>query len=362
MNAVSAQMPENPTRTDSGAKPFVSIVIPCRNEAAFIGPCLKSVLATSFPQERLEVLVADGMSDDGTRAIISELARQNPIIRLLDNPAKITPCALNVGIGAARGDIIMRMDAHTTYPPNYVGDLVEWLLKSGADNVGGIWRTLPASESTLARAIARGLSHPFGVGNAYFRTGTKEPRWVDTVPFGCYRREVFTRIGMFDPELVRNQDDEFNLRLIRAGGKILLVPSVASDYYARDSLAKLARMYFQYGYFKPLVVRKVGAVMTIRQAVPAILVGGIGLGILLSPWLHVARLLLLLIVCAYATALMGVSATIALRDGVAAGGATGVVFAVLHFSYGLGELAGIAKLLLGHFGLDLFRGEVPLSR
>jgi cellulose synthase/poly-beta-1,6-N-acetylglucosamine synthase-like glycosyltransferase len=319
-------------------------------------------LKTKFPHDRLEVLVADGMSDDGTREIIAEIAQYHPIIRLLDNPKKITPCAMNVGIGHARGDIVMRMDAHTIYPPNYVGDLVEWLEKSGADNVGGIWRTLPASDSTLARAIARGLSHPFGVGNAYFRTGARGPRWVDTVPFGCYRRQVFERIGLFDPEMVRNQDDEFNLRLIRTGGKILLVPSVISDYYARDSLAKLARTYFQYGYFKPLVVRKVGAIMTMRQALPAILVTAITLGILLAAWFHVARLGLLAVLCLYAIAIVGVCATIVLREGFAAGATTAVVFMVLHFAYGFGELTGIAKLLLRPLGIDLLRGEVPLSR
>ena len=163
---------------------------------------------------------------------------------------------------------------------------MQLLEQSGADNVGGVCRTLPASDSAMAKAIAVGMSHPLGVGNSHFRIGCRpEDRWVDTVPFGCYRREVFDRIGLFDEELVRNQDDELNLRLIKHGGRILLSPRIVCKYFARDSLAKLWRMYYQYGYFKPLVVRKVGGVMTLRQLLPPLFVLGlIDARPLAAPW------------------------------------------------------------------------------
>ncbi len=239
----------------ANGRPRVSIVMPCRNEAAYIGPCLESVLATDYPLDRVEVLVADGRSDDGTREIVEGWAARHPCVRLLDNPARITPAALNMAIRAATGDVIIRMDAHGVYPRDYVSRLVDALQETGADNVGGVVVTLPADDTPVARGIALAFSHPLGVGNAYFRIGVAGPRWVDTVPFGCFRRELFERVGMFDEEMVRNQDDEFNLRVIGRGGRILLLPDVVSRYYARRSLGAVARMFYQYGYFKPLVAR-----------------------------------------------------------------------------------------------------------
>ena len=251
---------------------LVTVIVPCRNERKWIGPCLQSIFDNDYPSDRLEVLVVDGMSNDGTRQIVETFAGGHPQLRLLSNEKRITPTALNLGIAAARGGIVMRMDAHVEYPRDYVSSLVRLLEESGADNVGGVCRTLPADESATARAIAVGMSHPLGVGNSHFRIGSREDRWVDTVPFGCYRREVFDRIGLFDEELVRNQDDELNFRLTRHGGRILLSPRIVCKYFARDSLAKLWRMYYQYGYFKPLVVRKVGGVMTLRQLAPPLFV------------------------------------------------------------------------------------------
>ena len=231
--------------------PLVSVVVPCRNEERHIAQCLDSILACDFPQERLEILVVDGCSDDGTRAILARYAERYARIHVLDNPKRITPTALNIGVLAARGEIIMRMDAHVIYPASYISQLVGALEETGADNVGGIIATLPGDDSATARAIAVGLSHPLGVGNSYFRVGSRERRWTDAVSFGCYRRQVFERIGLFDEELVRNQDDEFDLRLIKHGGRVLLLPEVVSQYYARRSLRQVARMFYQYGYFKP---------------------------------------------------------------------------------------------------------------
>jgi len=222
--------------------PTVSVIIPCREEQAHIGACLRSVLANDYPQDRIEILVVDGMSRDGTPAIVAEVAQEHATVKLLENPQRTVPAALNRGLREARGEIIMRMDAHALYPRDYISGLVAWLLSSGADNVGGVCVTVPANRTATARAIALALSHPFGVGDAQHRVGVQEARWVDTVPFGCYRRSSFDRVGGFDEELVRNQDVEFNHRLIRRGGRVLLVPGIKSYYYARGSLRQLARM------------------------------------------------------------------------------------------------------------------------
>ncbi len=340
--------------------PFVSVVIPCRNEAMGLARCLDSILANDHPKERLEVLIVDGMSDDGTREIIEGYLARFPFFHLLDNPKKITPVALNLGIRRAQGEIVVRMDAHNRYPVHYISGLVAWLQKSGADNVGGLWITEPASDTPKARAIAVALSHPFGVGNAHYRIGTSEPRWVDTVPFGCYRREVFDRIGLFDETLIRNQDDELNLRLIRSGGRILLVPEIVSYYTARDTLRKVWRMYYQYGYFKPLVIRKIGRVMTVRQMVPALFVLGLLGSAALAPAFQGMRSLFYALLSLYLTADAIFSAPTLLRQGIRTGLVLGGVFPVLHFSYGLGFLKGALDLL---WKRDMGDGaEVPLSR
>ena len=327
--------------------PFVSIIVPCRNEAQHIGRCLQSILETEYPPDRLEVLVADGRSDDGTREIVAGYAARYPALRLLDNPKQITPVALNLGVRAARGDVVMRMDAHVVYPHDYVMRLVTALGESGADCVGGVIETLPVNETAVARAIALGLSHPFGVGNAYFRIGSRQRRWADAVSFGCYRREVFDRIGLFDEDLVRNQDDEFDLRLFKHGGRILLLPDVVCSYYARQSLGQLSRMFYQYGYFKPLVAKKLGRVMTMRQLVPSLFLLTLATTGLLSVVWPAARVAFIGVVGTYAAAVLVCSARAALRHGARCGLALAAVFGVLHGSYGLGFLRGIGDHLLG---------------
>jgi len=269
---------------------------------------------------------------------------------------------LNRGIAAAHGSIIMRMDAHVDYPTDYIRLLVALLEESKADNVGGVCRTEPAADTPIARAIAVGMSHPLGVGNSYFRIGTSEDRWVDTVPFGCYRKEVFERIGLFDEELVRNQDDEFNLRLIRSGGKILLTPKVVCRYYARDTLKKLWRMYYQYGYFKPLVVRKVKGVVTLRQLLPPLFVTSIIAGCLLSPWSKIIAVGFALLLLFYFTALSASVIWETARRGLGTGVRLFLVFPALHFSYGLGYLKGILDFWMLRRPAGDGASAIPISR
>jgi len=342
-------------------RPTISIVLPCRNEERYIGACLDSILATTYPLDRIELLVVDGESEDRTREIVAEFVRRHPGVRLLENRRRITPAALNVGLRAATGEIILRMDAHVVYPINYIPRLVDALLTSDADNVGGIIVTLPADGSTMARAIAVGLSHPFGVGNAYFRIGVGAPRWVDSVPFGCFRREVFDRIGLFDEELIRNQDDEFNLRLIKFGGRILLLPDVVSYYFARRSLSDLSRMYYQYGYYKPLVARKVDGVMTLRQLVPGLFVLTLAGTAVLAPVLPLLPVTLG-IAGAYLTALVGCVIGAVRRHGWRCALALAAVFPAVHFSYGIGSLRGAVDHLLQRRRTRRDPTVIPLSR
>lgn len=343
--------------------PLVTIVVPCRNEERYIVECLDSILACDYPSDRLEVLVVDGMSDDGTRAVLADYAARNPLVRMLDNPRRITPVALNLAIRAARGEVIVRMDAHVVYPRNYVSRLVAALDEFGADNVGAVLRTLPANQTAMGKAIAIGMSHPFGVGTSYFRIGTDQPRWVDTIAFFCIRRATFDRVGMFDEELIRHQDGEFNARLIKSGGRILLIPDVVSYYYARATLRQVGRMFYQYGYFKPLVAKKLGRFMTVRQLIPpGFVLGLLVTGVAALLW-KPALILFGLVAGSYAGIVLGSAVQTALKQGPAVGAALAAVLPVIHVSYGVGFWRRVVELLLPSRRTSAERAaELPLSR
>lgn len=319
--------------------PFVTVIMPIRNEAAYIARSLGAVLAQDYPPDRLEILVVDGMSEDGTRDLVADLQIRNPqfVIRLLDNPARIVPTALNIGLRHARGEVIVRVDGHCEIAPDYVRRCVEGLQETGADCVGGVCITV--GETSTARAIALAQSSWFGVGGVAFRTGRSTPGYVDTVPFGAYRREVFHRIGGFDEELVRNQDDEFNFRLTQAGGKIWLDPSIRSVYYSRASLRGLWRQYFQYGLYKVRVMQKRKGIPSWRLLVPPAFV----LGLLGSALLAMAirePLWALAVAAPYVMANLGASLWTARRDPLALP-LLPLAFATLHLAYGLGFLWGL---------------------
>jgi glycosyltransferase involved in cell wall biosynthesis len=343
--------------------PSVSIVVPCRNEQHYIAECLDSILACDYPQDRLEVLVVDGMSDDGTRPVLADYSARHPLIRVVDNPQRITPVALNLAIRAARGDVIVRMDAHVVYPKNYVSRLVAALDEFGADNVGAVLRTLPANQSPMGRAIAIGMSHPFGVGTSYFRIGTDQPRWVDTIAFFCVRRQTFDRVGLFDEELIRHQDGEFNARLIGAGGRILLIPDIVSYYYARSTLRQVGRMFYQYGYFKPLVAKKLGRFMTVRQLIPPGFVLALATTAIGALVWKPALILFGLVAGSYALVVGGCALQTALKQGPWTGLALAAVLPVIHVSYGTGFWRRVVELLLPTRRAAADRAaELPLSR
>lgn len=249
------------------AVPRVSVAVPCRNERDHILACLESLAAADRDHIELHVLVCDGMSEDGTRGIVEAFVRDHPYVHLLDNTQRTTPFALNLGLRAFPFDVGIILGAHAEVATDHLQCAVAALRRDPSSGcAGGVIENTYANDAS--RRIGLAMSHPFGVGNAHFRTGTKSG-YVDTVAFGAYRREVFDRIGWFDEDLDRNQDDEFNFRLTKAGYNILLDPAIRSGYVVRASFGKLYRQYEQYGLWKVFVNRKHRAVTTWRQLVPA---------------------------------------------------------------------------------------------
>lgn len=321
--------------------PLVSVIMPIRNEAGFIARSLRAVLAQDYPAERLEVLIADGMSDDETREKIAALTKEHPTppVTVLDNPAGIVPTGFNLALARARGEVIVRVDGHCEIASDYVRRCVELLREKEADNVGGLQKAV--GQSLSGRAAAAAASSPFGVGNARFHYADKAG-WADTVYLGAYRREVFERLGNFDEELVRNQDDEFNFRLTQAGGKIWLDPSVKCIYYCRTGLRKLWRQYFQYGFYKVQVIRKHGAVSRLRHLVPSLFILGLAVSFITAA-VTGRPLWALAVAGPYAVASAAASLWAARHDPPTLP-LLPVAFFVMHASYGLGFLRGLSRL------------------
>jgi len=329
------------------AEPKVTIICPVYNEERYISTCIESIIAQDYLKEAMEVLFVDGRSKDNTAEIIKAYSRRAPYIRLLDNEHHTVPYALNKGIRKSDGDVVIRIDGHCTYPSDYVSTLVRYLYSLEADNVGAVWNTVPARDTAICHAIAIASSHPFGVGNSRHKIGASDIMLADTVPFGCYRRDVFDRIGLFDTDLTRNKDDELNARLTNHGGKIYLIPQLVINYTARDTIGKMSRMYYQYGLYKPLVNKKLGSPASMRQFFPMLFVLGIIAGGAMS-------MLSDLILYAYITVLalyFAIGLAIGLKHSLSLKRPTltvllPYVFLVIHMSYGCGYLKGIYKVLM----------------
>ncbi len=211
---------------------LVSLIIPCRNEQAHIAECLDSIFANDYPTGRIEVLVVDGASTDRTREIVSKYQHRWPQIHLLENFQKLIPIAMNIGLRQASGEVILKIDAHSTYPSRYIARCVDSLTHYQADNAGGISRILPARDTATAKAIALALAHRFASGNAYVKVGAKEARWADSAAFGCWKKELLEKIGGWNEKLAGSSDMDLNARLKEAGGRILLLPDIQINYYA----------------------------------------------------------------------------------------------------------------------------------
>ena len=253
-------------------KKFVSVIIPIRNEVNHIAKLVELVNEQDYGLVNFEIIIVDGESDDGTKSILENLNQKYPNIMIYSNPNKTVPYALNIGINESKGEIIIRMDAHSYYPYDYISELIRHLEELNCDNVGGVCITTPSNRTIKAIAIAQVTSNSFGIGNSQFRLNISKITEVDTVPFGCYKKEVFDKIGLFDEQLIRNQDDEFNARLKQNGGKIFLIPTIKIIYLARKNFTKLYNMFYQYGLFKPLVNKKIKIPSSYRQFAPLIFV------------------------------------------------------------------------------------------
>lgn len=323
---------------------MLSVIVPIYQEEKYISKCIDSMLSQDYPKDDLEIILVDGMSKDRTREIVATYTAKYPFIRMIDNPERIAPCAMNRGIKEAKGDVIMRLDAHVYYPKNYFSLLVEKLNKlPGAENVGALCNTLPVNDSITAQSIAAVLSSSFGMGNSHFRVGADKEMEVDTVPFGCFHRSIFDKVGLYDEELVRNQDDELNARIIKAGGKIYLIPQLVCEYYARDTAKKVYKMFYQYGVFKPLVNKKLGSPATVRQFFPLFFV----LGLLVGP---VVCLFLPVLWWAYFAVIMLwfiLATSFSLKDSKNLKRilTQNWIYFVVHFGYGWGYIEGIYKIL-----------------
>lgn len=324
--------------------PLISIIIPCRNEERFIGKCLDSIIANDYPKDKLEVLVVDGMSEDTTREILQRYEKKYPFIRILDNHKKITPVGMNIGIKSANGKIIMKMDAHTTYKNDYISKCVKYLNEYDADNVGGVLITVPENNTLVGKAITITLSHPFGSGNSYFRIGSKEPRWVDTVSFGCYKKEVFDKIGLYNEELVRSQDIEFNIRLKKAGGKILLHPDIIGYYYAKSNLKSFYKHNFDDGVWAIYPLKYSSMLFGLRYLIPFIFVSSLIGSVVLFLFLPIFLWLFIFILGSYLLTNIYFSSKIALTERCFRYlFIMPIVFATRHIGYGLGSVYGLLK-------------------
>ena len=323
--------------------PFISVILPVRNEEKYIEACVASIFAQDYPAEQMEVLFVDGRSEDRTVALLHEMQKAHPQIVVLDNPNRTVPYAMNIGIRESRGEVIVRLDAHAEYPEDYVRLSVETLLSRDCDNAGGVFET--RGRGFMGEAIAEMLRTPLGVGNATYRL-TTEDGYVDTVPFGCFRRALFERIGGFDERITRNQDNELNFRIRKNGGKIYLNHNIRVLYYCRDTIRGIMKMGFMNGKWNVITMTLVPGSMGVRHFVPLAFVLSTILLVLLTLLTHsmlFGGLLALewgaylLLDCFYAY-------TIAREKGWRFFPVEVILYPAFHFAYGFGSLRGITAL------------------
>lgn len=316
----------------------VSIIIPCRNEEKYIEKCISSFLEQSYPQELLQIIVSDGMSTDGTRDIIRGLQKNNKNVVLLENKGLTAPKGMNLGIRYSESEIIIIFGAHAYADKDFVKESVAALEKDGVGCAGGLITTV--NETTKGAAIAEGMSCPFGVGNALFRFAEKEC-FVDTVGFGAYKKTLLDEIGYFDDELVRNQDDELNYRVVKSGAKILLSPKIKSTYYGRSDFKRLWRQYFQYGFWKVRVIQKHKKPAALRHLIPMMFVLFLMGGGLFSAFFKFARIPYVAILGLYMLLDLFFSLKMSSKSSFKHFPYLVATFPILHLSYGIGFFLGL---------------------
>jgi glycosyltransferase involved in cell wall biosynthesis len=324
---------------------MLSVICPIYNEEKYIAQFLDSLLIQDYPKDNLEILLVDGMSKDSTREVVSEYIAKYPFIRLIDNPDKIVPYAMNRGIDAAKGDIIMRLDAHASYQPDYFSVLVNGLKRLHADNVGTVCKTDVLNKTPKTLSIREVLCNKFGVGNSTFRTGIDHEQEVETVPFGCWTREVFEKYGKYDVRLVRNQDIELNKRILRGGGKIYILPDTYCTYLARETWHALAKNNYGNGKWNILTVyyTKMFSSLSLRHFIPLLFLLSLIVPVFLAFIWWPFALVSLASLLAYTGLLSFISAKLAVQKHLNFFYLLATFF-VLHLSYGWGSLMGILEL------------------
>ena len=325
--------------------PPVSIIIPCYNEQATIRDLLTAIDAQTYPRADMEVVIADGMSTDGTRGEIMAFVEEHPDLHIcvVDNPARIIPAALNRALHEAQGEIIVRLDAHSIPYQDYVERCVAALESGLGENVGGIWDIHPGAQGWIAQSIAAAAAHPLGVGDAFYRHAEKAA-YVDTVPFGAFKREQLALVGFFDESLPTNEDYEFNARIRKSGGRIWLDPAIRSVYYARPTLAALTRQFWRYGYWKQKMLRRYPETLRWRQGLPPLFVLSLIAGAVLAIFFPAFRSLLAVEVLLYALilTLAGIQTAIRQRKWIFMIGLP-LAVADMHIAWGAGFLWSMIK-------------------
>ncbi|MDW8325261.1 MAG: glycosyltransferase [Anaerolineales bacterium] len=246
----------------------ISVIIPALNEARRLPELLAALAAQTYPPA--EVIVVDGGSTDGTPEVVRNWAAAHPQLPvcLLPNPQRHIPHALNIGIAVARGEVIVRLDGHARPATDYLEQCLRVLRETGAEIVGGAWTIRPGASSLVAEAIARAVSSPLGAGDALYRLPGARAQVVDTVPFGCFRRELWRRMGGYNQALLTNEDYEFATRVRQGGGRVWFDPRLRCEYFARPTFAELVRQYWRYGWWKAQMLRRYPRSLRWRQAVP----------------------------------------------------------------------------------------------
>lgn len=325
--------------------PEVALVIPCRNEQAHIAKCLDSILGNDYPKERMEILVVDAVSTDRTLEILTEYRQRWPQIRVIENPGKLIPIAMNIGLQQARSEMILKIDAHSTYPRNYIATCVESLEQYRADNAGGVWRILPGSHTATAEAIALVLAHPFASGNAYVKVGAKKPRWADSAAFGCWKKETLEGIGGWNEKLAGSSDMDLNARLKDAGGRILLVPDIQINYYADSNFRSYWRHNFADGVWATYVLKFRSKAWAWRHWVPMGFVFSLLLfGSLTFRSPVFAAIGVSIIVCYLATTVASSIQISAREKNIRCLPLLPLAFGIRHFAHGIGALYGALLL------------------
>ncbi|HMZ08005.1 MAG TPA: glycosyltransferase family 2 protein [Anaerolineales bacterium] len=328
-------------------QPFVSIIIPCYNEQATIRKLLEALRAQTYPLAKLEVIVSDGMSTDATREVIEAFQKEHadPAVRVVMNQARTIPSGVNQAIRESRGEIIVRLDAHSMPIPEYVERCVLAHQEGKGDNVGGVWEIRPGANTWVAESISFAAAHPLGVGDAMYRLNAR-PGAVDTVPFGSFRRSLIEKIGAFDETLLANEDYEFNTRVRESGGVVWLDPSIRSVYFSRSTLGKLAVQYWRYGFWKFRMLKRYPHTLRWRQALPPAFVLILLTLIVLSLVWNAAGVLLALQLSFYlfALGLAGLQLAVKKRKGFLIWGLP-LAIAVMHLAWGSAFLwSGLSSL------------------